>query len=81
MLRISKIGGNVLKLEGRLVGRWVELLAEACKSRTFVEDGVLTLDLSGVTIASKEGISLLQSLQDQGIKCVFCSPFMKELCQ
>ena len=81
MLRISKIGGNVLKLEGRLVGRWVELLAEACRSETFGEDGVLTLDLSGVTIASKEGISLLQSLRDQGVKFVSCSPFLTELCK
>ena len=81
MLRISKIEGNVLRLEGRLVGRWVGLLEEACKGGTSGKDEVLTLDLSGVTFASKEGIFLLQSLQDQGAKCVFCSPFMKELCK
>ena len=81
MLRISKIERNVLKLEGRLVGRWVELLEDACKSETFGEDGVLTLDLSGVAIASKEGISLLRGLQDQGVKFVSCSPFLTELCK
>ena len=79
MLRISKTQGNVLRLEGRLVGRWIELLEEACKGGTSGEDEVLTLDLSGVTFASREGIFQLQSLEDQGVKCVLCSPFLKEL--
>ena len=81
MLRISTTDSNVLRLEGRLAGQWIELLEEVCKGGTSGEDQVLTLDLSGVTFASKEGISLLQSLQDQGVKCVFCSPFLKELCK
>ena len=81
MLRISKMEGNVLRLEGRLVGGWVELLEEACKGGTSGEDEDWTLDLSGVTFASREGTFLLQSLQDRGIKCVSCSPFLKELCK
>ena len=81
MLRISKIEENVLRLEGRLVGRWVELLEEVCNSRMSGKEETLTLDLSGVTFASREGTSLLQGLQDQGVKYVFCSPFLKELCK
>ena len=79
MLRISTTESNVLRLEGRLAGQWIELLEEVCKGRKFGKDKILTLDLSGVTFASKEGIFLLQSLQDQGVECVFCSPFLKEL--
>ena len=81
MLRISKIERNVLKLEGRLVGEWVELLEEVCNGRTSGQEETLTLNLSGVTFASKEGTAMLQSLQDLGVKCVSCSPLLKELCK
>ena len=81
MLRISTTESNVLRLEGRLVGQWIELLEEVCRGRTIGKNEVLTLDLSGITFASKDGTALIQSLQDQGAKCIFCSPFLKELCK
>ena len=85
MLRITKVDcrdrGVVLRLEGRLVSQWVELLGEVCDTLRQEIDQPLILDMAGVELASKEGSELLRRLQKEGIGCVSCSPFLKELSQ
>ena len=82
MLRITKIEGKggclTLKLEGRLVEQWVELLREMCEAHGSKD---LKLDLSGVGFVSRDGADLLRSLREGGIPCISCSPFLKELAE
>lgn len=85
MLRITTLEGKdrstVLKLEGRLVDRWVELLRATCKILQSEIDKPLILDLSAVGFASRGGIDLLRHLQKEGVRCISWSPFLKELAQ
>ena len=83
MLRITAIPGNngktCLKLEGRLVEPWVELLRQTCQAHRGELDLPLTLDLSAVGFASREGLRLLHHLQREGVSCASWPPFLKEL--
>lgn len=83
MLRITSMGcedGSIrLKLEGRLIYQWVDLLRQTCRSHQCQTDNPLILDLSAVAFASRDGIQLLRRLQQEGINCIFWSPFLKEL--
>jgi anti-anti-sigma regulatory factor len=83
MLRITHIGGNgrprVLKLEGRLVDQWVELLEETCQRHLSDLSSQLILDLSGLEFAGRSGIELLRRLEKQGVTCTHASPFLRSL--
>lgn len=83
MLRITRTDrdaqGVVLRLEGRVVGRWVELLRETCESHQRKADTPLFLDLSAVEFVCKEGADLLRRLQKEGVECLYWSPFLREL--
>lgn len=83
MLRITRISreeeGFVLKLEGRLVDQWVELLRESWQVCQRKMGRPLILDLLAVEFADREGIELLIRLQEEGVRCVSWSPFLKEL--
>jgi len=81
MLRITQPVNSdqdlTVKLEGRLVGPWVDELQLACLA--FLNTGrVLDLDLSHVTYADLEGAKLLVSLKLHGVKLKACSPFISE---
>ena len=82
MLRVTEIEEPQhklrLKLEGRLVGQWVELLAEICATRK-KQDQSITLDLGDLEYASKEGIALLAELRSQSVAWVSCPPSMLDL--
>ncbi len=59
----SSIGAVRLRVEGRLMGRWVEELRRACDLHA-LNDGVrLTLDLADVSFADAAGIELLKGLR------------------
>jgi anti-anti-sigma regulatory factor len=70
-----------LKLEGRLVGLWVDLLREHCQNHQNQSDLPLLLDLSEVRFASREGLDLLCTLENQRIRCTRRSPLLKALAQ
>jgi len=84
MLRITRMvgddSGEILKLEGKLQGPWVDeahdayVLSAAQASRT-------CLDLSGLTFADGEGAALLRELIRSGAQVVGCSSFIAELLQ
>ncbi len=71
---------EILKLEGKLQGPWVDeahdayALSAAQASRT-------CLDLSGLTFADGEGAALLRELIRSGAQVVGCSSYIAELLQ
>ncbi len=78
MLRISDqraSGRALLRVEGRLVGRWVELLRGSCEE-FFVDGMALSLDLGEVLFADREGILLLRELRAQGVTLANCPLFL-----
>jgi ABC-type transporter Mla MlaB component len=84
VLRITSInlGGRAssrtLRLEGKLLGAWVDELSRACEEPTIVLQR-LRLDLGGVTFVDSTGLKLLDSLVDQGATIVGCSGFIADL--
>jgi hypothetical protein len=83
MLKITKPEtqrpGGTIKLEGKLVGPWLD------EVRSLVADTSITshpnLDLSELTFADSAGVLWLRQLLHQGIVIESCSPFITELLQ
>ena len=81
MLRITRLDANrtvTLKLEGRLLGPWVDLLERACTTPT-PYGSMASLDLSGVSYVDAAGASLLAKLVRRGVRIVARSNFVAEL--
>lgn len=81
MLRIShdRLTAKEARLvvEGQLLGPWVTELEKTCAP--FVGNGRrLTLDLSQVLFADREGVALLRNLSGRGAT-LECSSFLAEL--
>ena len=81
MLKISQAGKSkssiTLKLEGRVVGPWVNELLQVCE--TLLTEGLaLILDLTDVTFADVDGVALLSSFKTRGLTLKNCSPFVDE---
>ncbi len=66
-----------LRLDGRLVSQWVEVLRSSCE-QAFDHAGCLILDLAGVSFADHHGVQLLQQLEDRQVRLINCSPFLWE---
>lgn len=81
MLRImeEKAANNAttLRLDGRIVGQWVELLRTSCE-QFFQRNSRIVLDLTGVSFADFEGVRLLQQLEQRQVALINCSPFLQE---
>jgi hypothetical protein len=82
MLRITELvgtgGKRVLKLEGKLVGPWVDELARTCTA----PPGPGTppaLDLSALSFADGTGLKLLWELLQRGCELTACSGLVMEL--
>ena len=82
MIRITEIEEDTsvtLRVEGRIVGEWVDLLDTTC--REVGDNGVgLTLDLSGVTFVSFAGLDVLRRLRGGGVAFHDCPNYLKDLC-
>ena len=82
MLRITEITdggpGVLLKLEGKLLGLWVEELGRVCEELNRGECRAIRLDLSAVTFLDEAGTRLLRALM-QGGAAVTASGFVAEL--
>ena len=70
-------GTATLSVEGRLIGPWVEELERACEPLLSSGRG-LSLDLSGVSFLSREGMALLAKLRDRQVALLHCSAFVAE---
>lgn len=82
MLRITpRLEGTrriVLKLEGRLVSRWTEVLKAEC-SRQVAAGRAVTLDLADLVFLDCDGAFLLDRLRSERVCFVRCPAFVKEL--
>jgi len=84
MLRITRMvgddSGEILKLEGKLQGPWVDEAHDA-HAHSAAEASRTCLDLSGLTFADGEGAALLRELIRSGAQVVGCSSYIAELLQ
>jgi hypothetical protein len=81
MLRIVALersgDGATLRLEGRVIGPWVDELRRSCE-RYLATGATLTLDLGDVAFVERDGVRLLQNLVDGGVAVVNCPAFVCE---
>ena len=81
MLKITTLypdeGHCLLRLEGRLVGIWVEELQREC-SKELTHQRQLTLDMSGVQYLDQAAQNFLWELIDKDVTIKNCSPFVSE---
>jgi uncharacterized protein YqfA (UPF0365 family) len=78
MLRITSISdaeGQRLKLEGKLLGPWVEELRIHCASIS-AQLAKPQLDLEAVSYVDSAGAKVLQTLRAEGFPIVASSPFV-----
>jgi anti-anti-sigma regulatory factor len=81
MLRIVRSASGdveVLRLEGKVVGRWVEELRRSCGEILERPDASIVIDLADVTFIDLDGIALFRTLPRQRVNVKNCSPFAAE---
>lgn len=66
-----------LRLEGEVIGPWVEELRTVCERKMTPRSAVL-LDLAEVTFIDRHGIALLKTLEGRGVRLCNCSGFVAE---
>lgn len=81
MLKITRVASSdhevTLRLDGRVTGRWVELLRESAESD--IKEGLrLTLDLENIWFIDCQGLALMKSLIRRGVKPVSVPLFVVE---
>lgn len=80
MLRITRNdmedGSTMLRLEGRMIERELEMLHATCAE--FRENRHLVLDLSGVFFADLAGFRAIRDFQARGVNLNGCSPFISQ---
>ncbi len=79
MLRVSETSREgevaVLRLEGEMIGPWVEVVKKACEP--FLSNGhQLTIDLADISHVDRNGIALLKKLMQAQAKLINESPFL-----
>jgi len=66
-----------VRLEGRLVGAWVDEVRRACQP--FLETGAeIAVDFARVSFVDREGVALCRQLRRGRASLRNCSPFVKE---
>lgn len=82
MLKITQIAEDdmsmTLKLEGQIVGRWVNELEKECK-KYMGKRSKLILDLSGATCVDDQGIKMLSAMVGDQVKLIRCSLLLSGL--
>ena len=82
MLKITEIArndsGRTFKLEGKLLGPWVDELRNVC-TQPLNRLEHIGLDLAAVSFVNAAGAELLRGLIRQGIIITQCSAFVAEL--
>jgi ABC-type transporter Mla MlaB component len=81
MLKITQVASAnreiTLQLDGRVTGQWVELLRESAQS--LLEEAMrVTLDLENICFIDCEGIVLIKSLMDHGVRQINAPLFVAE---
>ena len=82
MLRITEEAQSsscvTLKVEGRIVSSWVDLLEHKCYTLRQNENSVV-LDFSEVTFIDAQGLAMLKRLASPQLRVVNSPPFIEEL--
>jgi len=83
MLRIARNeagrrGVEELRLEGKVVGRWVEELRRSCDDILHSPEQRLILDLRDVSFIDLAGLALFEELASRHVTLRNCSPFAAE---
>jgi hypothetical protein len=69
---------HTIKLEGKLLGPWVDEVRKACAAGTDIPSRI-SLDLSAVSFVDAAGEGLLRDLLGRGIEVVASSSYVAEL--
>jgi anti-anti-sigma regulatory factor len=82
MLKITSVALSkhemTLQLDGRLAGQWVELLRESAES--VLEEGKrLNIHLENICFVDCDGLALIKSLIDRGVRALNAPLFVAEL--
>lgn len=81
MLKISLAGADesttTLRLEGRIIGPWVDELRQIGEL-ALSEGRGLKLDLADVSFVDEGGLATLTSFKSRGAIVANCSPFVEE---
>jgi len=81
MLKIAAVEsmgpGVALRLEGQIIGPWVEELQKVCQAAG-AADRSLRLDLGDVSFVDHSGVRLLAGLRARGVRLLRCTPFVRE---
>ena len=81
MLKIAQLeetpGRQTLRLEGQVIGPWVEELRRSCE-RILEAGGAVTLDLADVSFVDREGVALVHTLAGRQVTLLNSSPFVAE---
>ncbi len=81
MLKITRVASSgkevTLQLDGRVTGPWVKLLRQSGES-VLAEGMRLTLDLQNIYFIDCEGVGLIKSLIDRGVRQVNAPLFVAE---
>jgi anti-anti-sigma regulatory factor len=78
MLRIDRTeegGKALLRLEGRVIGAWVEEVRRSCRD-VLARGADLTLDLSAVSFVDADGIVLFRELASRRVALANTTPFV-----
>jgi ABC-type transporter Mla MlaB component len=82
MLRITVVESSkvavTLRVEGRIMGPWVEELRTACNVHTFPDDVQVSLELADISFADAAGIALLRELRNRGVSLIRTTSFLAE---
>lgn len=80
MLRITPddlgVRHRLLRLDGQLVGPWIDELSAACAQALADDDARLTLDLAGVGYVEPAAVILLRHLRGRDVELARCPPFV-----
>jgi len=80
VLKIVTLGpaadGTVLRLEGQIIGPWVDELRRTCDR--LLPATAVTLDLADVSFVERRGVELLRTLGGRGVPLLHCSAFVTE---
>jgi anti-anti-sigma regulatory factor len=87
MLKISDLphtdsrAGNTFKVEGQVIGRWVNELRRVCEDALAGNDAIgrrVVLDLDGLSFLDAAGIALFRELAARNVTFTNCSVFIAE---
>lgn len=82
MLRITKVaedpGSVILKVEGRVVSDWVQVLEQECL-RSLGRNQEVVLDFTDVVFVDGQGISMLKRIKSRAVQIVNTSGLLEDL--